>query len=192
MPDQTDIPRFPDIAPDKITKRASHEIENDDIRSEEEVERLIHLMYEHPERSYYLFVEKGASINEFIKRTIDSDRLLATETEFYYYRHPKLVRDFVRIRERTIRFDWEREVLNTQPMFRRLTLSLLERARRHLEIEQLLNAQSERNRSPWKLEPNFMGFGVDLKKLVAWLGCKLKSKLNFSFKRERADKRHVP
>jgi len=168
-----DIPRFPNIVPDKITKSAFHVIENSDIQSEYELNQLANLMFEFPERRYYLYVEKEGQLNEWVRQAIDAGRLLAQETDFFYYRHPKHQRDFVRIRGHMIQFDWERKVVDTQPMFRRLTLTLSEKTKRHLEIEQLLNEQSERNSNPLRLEPNFMGIGLDLKKAFVWLKRKL-------------------
>ncbi|MDO8292557.1 MAG: hypothetical protein Q7T29_06805 [Gallionella sp.] len=171
MTNSHDIPRFPDIGiPDKLTESVSHEIENNDIDSENELHHLVSLIYEHPEHQYYLYIEKGCQINKWVKHAIDSGWLLAHETEFFYYRHPRSPqREFIQIRERMIKFDWQREVVNTQPMFMRVTLTLSEKTKRHLEIEQLLNAQNVRNSNPLKLEPNFMGIGVDLKKAITWL-----------------------
>lgn len=49
-------------------------------------------------------------------------------------------------------------------------LKLSEKSRRLLEMQQLIKMQNEANDAgPLKLEPNFMGFGIDLKKAYTWL-----------------------
>ena len=50
---------FPDITPTSVVRSKFHVIENGDIDSDEELNRLMELMYECPEHSFYLFAEKG-------------------------------------------------------------------------------------------------------------------------------------
>jgi hypothetical protein len=164
--DEIEEARFPEEFATSVKKSSFHVIENRDMSLPEEVERLLRVMFDHPERAFYLFVQKGASFSNPIGGALGSGDVLAVQTDLLFYRHPKFDRDFVRIGLRSELFDWEREALLTQEYIR-FTLKLSERKRREMEVSQHLAAHAARSSSPLKLEPNIYGVGVDLRKLWA-------------------------
>jgi len=54
-------------------------------------------------------------------------------------------------------------------MLIRHQLKLSARANREFETQQLVAMQKGANSNPIKLEPNFMGIGIDLRKSYSWL-----------------------
>lgn len=53
-------------------------------------------------------------------------------------------------------------------------LKLSQKARREFEMQQLVAVQRAASANPIKLEPNFMGIGIDLRKAYSWLVQRLK------------------
>ena len=167
MSQESEEPRFPDITPTHIVQSQFHVIEDDDIRSEEDLRQLLELMYEYPERAFYLFAAKDRGINH---RIVSAERLgfvRYLSEEFFYFRHPKYQRDYVRILEHQIQWDWEREVFAKGPMFVRVSLGLTRKAERQFEHVEIAMKQKEKN--PLILKPTFFGMGIDLPKLWAWI-----------------------
>ncbi len=159
--------RFPEELATSVKNSKFHIIENRDMSLREDVQQLLRLMFDHPERSFYLFVQKGASLSEEMGKALRSDDILASHTDLEFFRHPNFQGDFVRIRRGNESFDWQREVTASQQEYIRFTLELSIRKRREMEVAQYLAAGAARDSSPFKLEPNYMGLGVDLKKLWA-------------------------
>lgn len=170
MSDQEDIPKFPDIIPDSIKKTRIWVHENDDFQTEEDISELLARLYDYPEDEFFVYSPKDQPINPFLRKAVDANAILITETQAFFYPHPKFKRDYVRIKEHAIRWDWEREVLAEGKMFFRHQLKLSERARRTFEMQQLVTMQGEASDiNPIQLEPNFMGIGIDLRKVYTWL-----------------------
>ena len=101
---------------------------------------------------------------------------MTNEIEFNFYRHPSFRRDFIRIvaKDGRYSFDWEKDVVEKGPMFLRVTLKLAEWKRRELEIRQQVEAVKASDANPLELNPNFMGFGIDLLKAVRYVRRKKK------------------
>lgn len=169
MPAPDDLPKFPDIVPDSIRKTHFWVLENDDFQTEDEISSLLGMMYDHPEDDFHLFTPKTGAINSLVNSAISSAVIVVVEIKGHYYPHPKFKHDYVQIHEAKISWDWEREVLSQGNMFFRHELKLSESARRQFEMRQLLEMQKTANSNPLKLEPNFMGIGIDLKKAYTWL-----------------------
>lgn len=174
MTEQDDLPRFPDIVPDSVRKTRLWVHENDDFKTEEDISTLLGLMYDYPEDDFFLFTPKGASINPLVASAVAASAIVIAESKGHYYPHPKFKRDYVRIHETTVSWDWEREVLAQGNMHFRHELKLSEPARRQFEMQQLVEMQKTANSNPLKLEPNFMGIGIDLRKAYTWLKQQLK------------------
>jgi hypothetical protein len=166
--------RFPDIVPDSVRKTRVWIHENDDFRSEEELSELLGRMYDYPEDDFFLFTPKGGAISPLVGSALEAIVIVIVETKGHYYPHPKFKRDYVRIHDATAEWDWEREVLAKDDMYFRHYLKLSEKARRKFEMQQLIEMQKNANSNPIKLEPNFMGIGLDLRKAYTWLKQQLK------------------
>jgi hypothetical protein len=121
MTEDDQIQSFPDITPSKIIRSEVQDIEEFDIRTEEDFQRLIQQMFEYPERHFYYFQGKDAPKNQFM---IDKDRqgyISFAETEFFYYRRPNSERSYIHLERHGGKYkrDWEREIVEKGPMFMR-------------------------------------------------------------------------
>ncbi len=160
--------RFPDHLLTSVKRSQFHVMENRDISDEDDLQQLLLLIFNFPERSFYLFLQKHASLTEPLRRSVDGGDILVTQTDLEFFRHPKYPSDFVRIRQGSESFDWERQISSTEVEYLRFTLVLSERKRREMNIDQHLTVQSRRSANPLKLEPNLWGIGIDLRKAWAW------------------------
>jgi hypothetical protein len=163
---------------DSVRKSRFWVFEDGDFTSEADINALIELLFNYPEDSFYLYSEEHASGNALVSSVAHFGIVRVIESQAFYYRHPKFKRDFVRIQEPSIEWEWERQAKEQGPMFIRHELRLSERGKRELEQSQLLRRQKEEQEverirkspdNPLKLEPNFMGIGVDLPKAWRWL-----------------------
>ena len=114
------------IIPDSVEKSMFHIFKNDDFTNLKEAKRLIGLIYKHPERKFYLFVEHTKPLNQYLMNAKNKNKILMNICEQHFYPHPKFERDYIKIHKNNINFDWERDVLNKGPMFKRITLILTE------------------------------------------------------------------
>jgi len=162
-----------------VKKSAFYVIEENDIADENALHQLLSLLFDFPERAFYYFHEKGRPVEAWIARGRDCDQILLNETEFFYYRHPKFQRDYVRIVPRdSYTFEWERQVVEKGPMFLRTKLELTPRMRRQMEVEhKMIIEQGMRHATPehpFLLRPALWGFGIDLHKAWPWVKSKLR------------------
>jgi hypothetical protein len=126
------LPVFPNIIPDKLEVSEFHTIENADIQTADDLNDLILLMFNHPERSYYYFAKKEGPLNELLENSKNRGEILMNVTEFFYYKHPKNDRNYIKIQRDGGQFDWEKEVVKKGPMFVRIKLELSEKKKRAL------------------------------------------------------------
>ncbi len=145
MAEEDEIQSFPDITPSKITHKEVLNIEEFDIKTEEEFKSLIHDMFEYPERDFYYFQEKGSPKNQLMLSKEEAGHISFAETEFFYYKHPKFKRDYIHLERHADENgdEWEKEIIQKGPMFMRTTLRLPERTRRELEILRRLELEEE-------------------------------------------------
>jgi hypothetical protein len=142
-----DLPVFPNIIPASQTKTMFSNIEADSFNGEEDLQNLFSMMFNLPEAKFYYFEQLGGPKNTWIHRARDAGQLLMNEVEFYFYKHPKFESDYVRIPKReTYQFDWEREVVEHEPMFGRLTLRLTESKKRELDVKARIQIEQDLNK----------------------------------------------
>jgi len=134
----TEEATFPNIRPDSVQRSAQYDIRDTDIQSHEDLSLLIQLMFEFPERSFYLYSREDTGIKSKVLGASRTGDILIAISEHHFYEHPKFKDDFVRIRRGRTQFDWEVEVLEKSPAFVRHTLKLSERARQRLSDRALL------------------------------------------------------
>lgn len=163
------MPRFPVELAESVKRTRFWQFTNEDFNSEDELSALLALMYECNEDEFFLFTPQDTPINRQVSAAMDANVLLVKETRTGYYVHPKYKNNFVRIREQSARWEWQREVLAAGNTLLRHQLVFSSKALREFEMQQLLSLQKEQSMNPLKLEPNFMGIGIDLKKAFAWL-----------------------
>jgi hypothetical protein len=158
----TTIPTFPDITPSSITRRAIHEIQNDEITTAQALDDLILFMYAYQERDFYVFHKKGSPINEMIKQAEQSGSIIFRKSEFHFYVHPKYPRNFIRLNQEYSKFDWQIQLLETGEMYVRTEICLSERIKREIAIKEIKEASEDKN--PLILQPNIGGLGLDFVK----------------------------
>jgi len=176
LSDKEDLPKWPESLPipDRIEMTAMHVLEAPNVADEDDIRELVRLLYMHPEREFYIFLEQGKPINKNILDRLESFGILSGASEFYYYKHPRFDRDYVHIQRHEIQFDWEREVVEKGPMFFRTALNLSETAKRRLSMEEQLAIQRAQDTNPLELKPNWLGFGIDLTKVWKWIAGRLR------------------
>jgi hypothetical protein len=163
--EKEESPVFPNIIPDKMEIAEIHDIEDTDIQTADDLNELILLMFNHPERSFYYFTNKDEACNELLENSKHQGEILMNTTEFFYYKHPNNDRDYIKIQRDGGQLDWEKEVVKKGPMFVRINLQLSEKKKRELEICQKIELEKRMDNNPIELKPNFMGFGIDLFKM---------------------------
>ena len=164
--------------PDSVFSTVKHSefyiVENADVSDHEALTDLIETMFNFPERNFFLFVEKGASLTQPLQEAMDRQVFQCPQTDLEYFRHPNFPRNFVKVRRGMEAFDWQREVTAAAKEFVRFTVVLSEWKRRKLEVEQHLDAQAERSSSPIEMKPGLWGFSIDIKKLLKLVKSKLR------------------
>jgi hypothetical protein len=163
-----DLPRFP-FMPASVRKTRIWEHENRDFQSEGDITDLLKRMDAFPGDDFFLYCPKDEAINAFVGSAVGANAIRIVETQAYYYPHPKSERDYVRIHEGSVHWDWQREVLAKGNMFLRHQLKLSEQARRDFEMQQLIAMQKSTPSKVFKLEPSMWGLGIDLRAAWAWL-----------------------
>lgn len=150
MKERDELPVFPNIIPDQIDMSEFHIIEVDDVQSEEDLQHLITLMFNHPERDFYYFQKKDGPTNQYLYK----GDFIMNRTEFFFYKHPKFERDYIKISREGGQCDWEKEVIEKGPVFVRIKLELSGRKKRELEIYQKLEMEKMIDSNPFELKPN--------------------------------------
>lgn len=171
MTKNNSIPKFPEglPVPNQIKETCFHPIVIEDFETNKDFEEVVHILYDHPEHDVCLYLERGGVKNRNLKEELEKIGIIFSTTEFYYYKHPKFERSFLKITKDMISSDWLREVVEKGPMFGLTILKLSERKRRSLEIHQKILCERESNANPLELKPNFCGLGIDLAKIPMWL-----------------------
>lgn len=155
--------------PDSIKRRRIWFYENGDLESSNDIHELVMRLFNYPEDLFYLFSENKTPINILINSEVECGNIRITESQSRFYRHPKLKRDYVRIHEHDVKWEWQKRVIDIGPMYFRHELKLSEKARRTLQMEQLAKLQESRDGNPLILQPNYLGVGIDFKKLFMLL-----------------------
>lgn len=158
-----------DILPDKVEVIKYHRFENNDIQSEEALKELISLMFDHPERDFYVFAEKDSKPNTLLMKANKDGEILINEVELFYYRHPKNKLSFVRIPRNGGEFEWQKELAKQGHMFQRAKLELTARMKRQLEVRNKIELEKISDSFPIELKPNLFGIGLDLNKLFRFV-----------------------
>lgn len=158
-----------DLLPDKVKVIKYHRFENNDIQSEEALKELISLMFDHPERNFYVFSEKDKKPNMLLMKANNDGLILINEVEFFYYRHPKAKHNFIQIPRNRGTFEWEKKLIKQGPMFQRTKLELTAQVKRQLEASNKITQEKRSNSFPIELKPNLFGIGLDLRKLFRFV-----------------------
>lgn len=127
------LPHFP-FKPDKVAENVMYIFEQGDLDTEKQINGLISLIFEYPEREFFLFLKADVALSEKLKLAKQQNIILFSEVESFYYKHPKNIKDYVKISGNNPQFEWEKELIKKGPEYRRFTLKLTEKAKRDLGI----------------------------------------------------------
>ncbi|MCI5146411.1 MAG: hypothetical protein D3923_13000 [Candidatus Electrothrix sp. AR3] len=155
--------------PDSVKEYVVCILQEKDLFKESSFEKIATLLFEHPERKVELYLETKNKTSKSHLEKLDGFGIICNSTEYYFYKHPKAPDRFVKISNNNYEFDWQKEVVGTRPMFGRTILTLSERKKRELEVNEIIEASNENEKNPVELKPNFMGLGIDLNKAYTWL-----------------------
>ena len=130
------VPTFP-FVPNKLSRRAFRVFEPGDFAIPEDVESLIYLMWQELETDFYYYHPTEATVDAYLLTQRDAGDFRMDETERRFYKHPKYQRDYIRIAPVSGRpkWDWERELVDKDPEFWRITMSLSAMARTELDTK---------------------------------------------------------
>ena len=156
---------FPNITPDKVKITQSYMIEVEDIQTENDLQELILLMFNNSESKFHYYKEKDCPGNGLLSEASNRGDILMNTTEFFYYKHPKHKRDYVKIARDGGKFEWQKEIAEKGPMFVRITLGLSNKMKRQLETHERIEIKRQLDTNPLELKPNFYGIGIDLVKV---------------------------
>ena len=159
-----DLPVFPSNILSSYKKSNFYTIENEDICSEEEFEKLLGLLYQYPERSFYAFFKEKEALNEFLVNAEVFGIIIFKESTRNYFRHPEFERDYIRIDSSNLQFDWEEELLSFGDKYVRIEIQLSEKSKRQFTIQETKEVLKEKNILFARL--SFYGIGIDLFNLI--------------------------
>jgi hypothetical protein len=148
-----------------------HVFENSDLLSEHDINQLEILMYHFPERAFYFFKEKEEAPNVFLDKARNENRILSETVEVRFYKHPKFLKDYVRILGAGN--GWERRLVEQTPEYIRFTLKLSESAKRRLQIAETIVLQKASDSNPISFKPKIWGLELDGRKAWLWFRKKI-------------------
>jgi len=133
-----------------IESRNLH-IEDENIKTEEDLQKLISFLYNEPECPCYYFKKRESPVNELLTKAENSGSILMNEYTLSFYKHPKskLPRDYIHIipgEDGKYRFEWEKEVVKKEQMYVRVKVELSERKKRELEVKEKIELEEEYKR----------------------------------------------
>lgn len=135
---------FPDILPSTEEISKSYILKAGDIKTKEDIDELIGLLYTEPESSFYYFSEKDkGNADTLLMEAENQGDILMNKSEFFYYEHPKSERYFMKIevRDGNYQWPWQKEVVEKGPMFVKKELKLSQRKRTELETLQKIGME---------------------------------------------------
>jgi len=173
------VPKWPDSLPlpAKVTfgPRRVHLLPAD-FESEGAISDILHDLYWFPDDHYYLFYSDTLKFTSETATELEASRVIFTELESYFYKHPKpgYDRDFIQVLPHGDYPTWRNEAAEGQ-MFWRASLALDSAMRREMDF----NESAARTRDAITdsedvvdLKPNFFGVGVNLnsvwRRFLSW------------------------
>jgi hypothetical protein len=165
-----EMPRFPEHLMTTVKRTMVWQFQNADISTEQELQMLLQRMFDLPEHTFEIFLQKSASLTDVLCRATQGtwSDIHVTQTDLRFFRWPVGTDNYMQIRSGDAGFQWLQEAVKHQEYIR-FTLRLSERKRRQMEVEQHLAAHAKTNNNPLLLQPNFYGVGLSLPKAWKWL-----------------------
>lgn len=176
--DSKEIPKWPDSLPppsEMTMLPPEHVVYRESLIKEEDLYNLVHDLFYFPEDKYFLYFEyESPAIPEgFDTEKLEHFGLALRKYENFFYRRPFGEDEpdrysYMRLTAADIKHPWHQKLVDSGPMYCRVQIELMEWAKKDIELQRL-KSLSSKNEDPLLLQPNFMGVGVDLKKVPSWL-----------------------
>ena len=139
--------------------------------------RIMDRLWEYPDEEVAVFSDANEPLPEYLLGA-QWTRRVHLDDETNWYTHPNNLGDHIRIDPNT-EWDWQREVMASQPMLRRTLVTLTERERRtrdskaiavatdHQQSRGVLNSWVRKNPFWWSLI--MLGVGALIGALISWM-----------------------
>lgn len=141
---------------------------------------LLHDLYWFPDDLYYLFYSDVLKLTSKASAELKESGVVITETESYFYKHPKpgYERDFIQVLPSESYPEWRKEAAAGQ-MFWRASLSLEAAVRKEMDFDESAARTRDAiadSEDVVDFKPNFFGVGLNLnslwRRVLAWFKSK--------------------
>lgn len=128
-----EIPVFPNFTPISMKRTARRDIDQNAIDSDEAEGELLDFLWDDPEIEHYIFSPKEGGVSRRVMGMQARGVIRFGAHEYFWFQHPNAPRgNYVHI-NRQPKWDWQKEVLEHQPMLIRTQIFLGEKERRRRE-----------------------------------------------------------
>ncbi len=170
-------PKWPDSLPpftEMTLLPPEHVIYREELVSTDDISNLVHDLFYFPEDKHFLYFEYGSND---MPEGFDSEKLKAYGLAFrkhenFFYRRPLDDTNpedysYIQLTIDKINYPWQQKIVDAGPMYGRVQIELMEWKKKEIELQRIKSVHQNDN-NPLLLQPNFMGLGIDLKKLLKW------------------------
>jgi len=172
------IPKWPDSLPpftELTILPPEHVFYRHQLIADSDIRDLIHDLYYFPDDKYFLYYEcESKNIPKgFDAKKLERCGLSLRKHESFFYRRPYEddrpdKYSYIRLTAADIHYPWQQEIIDNGPMYGRVQIELFEWKKKEIELYRIKSLNSKKD-GPLILQPNFMGLGIDLKKIPSWL-----------------------
>ncbi len=137
--EKNDLLVFPiKTIPSSITESKKYHFRVGDFLDDKHINEILWMMFEESECGFFYFGEQGMAVDPAFDKAKENGDLLISETQFYWYLHPKAIdyKDFTHIEKKDSDYawEWQKETVEKGPMFMRMELKLSNKKRTEFEI----------------------------------------------------------
>ena len=108
-----DMPRLPDSLMMTVKRSMVWQFQNADISTDEELQMLLRRMFDLPEHAFEIFLQKGASLTDVLRRATQGtwSDIQVTKTDLRFFRWPVGTYNYMQIRSGDADFEWLQEAV---------------------------------------------------------------------------------
>lgn len=103
------------------------------LSTPEAVQQLIDRMFLEPETQIHYYYQDQTTMDAPLEAAIQAGAILLTKSEFRFFRHPEIPRDYIQVAKDEYDHEWEKQAAEFTPEFVRATLELSLRKRAELD-----------------------------------------------------------
>ncbi|MCK5706471.1 MAG: hypothetical protein KAI43_02370 [Candidatus Aureabacteria bacterium] len=124
---------FP-FKPDSVKEHSMHIFKDDDFNTDAQIYDIVRLMFEYPEREFYLFHNASIQLSSKIISAEKQNIILLNKVDCFYYEHPQKKKNYIKTSGNNSQIDWQKELIKNNQEYHRYTLKLTKKAKLDLEI----------------------------------------------------------